>query len=118
MGIRGLSLGVERPVLEADHSTPSSAEIKECVELYLHFPSTPSWRGAQFKKKAQRLHVYLYLFVHYSSSIGSESCLLPGFLYKYTLTPISSARFGGRHGFHHQGRKNGKLLPVTIVVDT
>jgi len=23
---------------EADHSPPSSAEIKECVELYLHSP--------------------------------------------------------------------------------
>jgi hypothetical protein len=23
---------------EADHSSPSSAEIKECVELYLHSP--------------------------------------------------------------------------------
>jgi hypothetical protein len=32
---------------EADHSPPSSAEIKEWVELYLHSPSTPSWRGAQ-----------------------------------------------------------------------
>jgi hypothetical protein len=35
---------------EADHSSPSSAEVKECVELYLRFPNTPSWRGAQFKK--------------------------------------------------------------------
>jgi hypothetical protein len=31
---------------EADHSPPSSAEVKEWVELYLHSPSTPSWRGA------------------------------------------------------------------------
>jgi hypothetical protein len=23
------------------------------VELYLHSPNTPSWRGAQFRKKAQ-----------------------------------------------------------------
>jgi hypothetical protein len=33
-----LSLGVKRPGREADHSPPSSAEIKECVELYLHSP--------------------------------------------------------------------------------
>jgi hypothetical protein len=26
---------------EADHSHPSSAELKECVELYFHSPSTP-----------------------------------------------------------------------------
>jgi hypothetical protein len=32
---------------EADHSPPSSAEAKDWVELYLHSPTTPSWRGAQ-----------------------------------------------------------------------
>jgi hypothetical protein len=34
---------------EADHSAPSSAEVKELVELYLHSPNTP-WRGARLKK--------------------------------------------------------------------
>jgi hypothetical protein len=29
-----LSRGVKRPGREADHSPPSSAEVKECVELY------------------------------------------------------------------------------------
>jgi len=28
-----LSLGVKRPGREADHSPPSSAEVKDCVEL-------------------------------------------------------------------------------------
>jgi hypothetical protein len=32
---------------EADHSPPSSAEVKEWVELYLHPPNTPSWHGTQ-----------------------------------------------------------------------
>jgi hypothetical protein len=32
---------------EAVHSPPTSAKVKEWVELYLHSPSTPSWRGAQ-----------------------------------------------------------------------
>jgi hypothetical protein len=32
---------------KADHSPPSSAEVKECVELYLHSPNMPSWSGAQ-----------------------------------------------------------------------
>jgi hypothetical protein len=41
-----LSLKVRRPDREADYSPPSSAEVKECVELYLHFPNTFSWRGA------------------------------------------------------------------------
>jgi hypothetical protein len=31
-----LSLRVKRPGREADHSPPSSAEVKECEELYLH----------------------------------------------------------------------------------
>jgi hypothetical protein len=33
-----LSLGVKRPGREAGHSPPSCAEVKECVELYLHPP--------------------------------------------------------------------------------
>jgi hypothetical protein len=45
------SLGVKRPGLEVNHSVPSSAEVKECVELYLDFPNTPSWRGSQLKHR-------------------------------------------------------------------
>jgi hypothetical protein len=37
------------PGREAGHSPPSSAEVKEWVELYLHSFNTSSWRGAQFK---------------------------------------------------------------------
>jgi len=33
-----LSLGVRRLGHEADHSSPSSAEVKKCVQLYLHSP--------------------------------------------------------------------------------
>jgi hypothetical protein len=33
-----LSLGVKRSEREANHSPPSSAELKECVELYLQSP--------------------------------------------------------------------------------
>jgi hypothetical protein len=32
---------------KADNSPTSNAEVKEWVELYLHSPNTPSWRGAQ-----------------------------------------------------------------------
>jgi hypothetical protein len=39
-------LGVKRPGSETDHSPASSVEVKEWVELYLHSPNTPSWRGA------------------------------------------------------------------------
>jgi hypothetical protein len=33
-----LSLGLKRPGREVDHSLAPSAEIKECMELYLHYP--------------------------------------------------------------------------------
>jgi hypothetical protein len=36
MGTRGSSLGIKRPRREADRPLPSNAEVKECVELYLH----------------------------------------------------------------------------------
>jgi hypothetical protein len=42
----GWNLGVKRPEREADHTPPSSAEVKECMELYLHSSYTSSWRGA------------------------------------------------------------------------
>jgi hypothetical protein len=41
-----LSPGVKRQRAKADHSPTPSAEVKECVELYLHFPSTLPWGGA------------------------------------------------------------------------
>jgi hypothetical protein len=51
-GYQGLfPWGVKRPGREADHSPPSSAEVKECVELYLHSPNTPSWRDAHLKHR-------------------------------------------------------------------
>jgi hypothetical protein len=46
-----LFLGVKRLGREADHSPPSSAEVKECVELYFHSSNTPSWRDAQLKHR-------------------------------------------------------------------
>jgi hypothetical protein len=47
-----LSLRVKRPGRETDHSPTSTAEVKECVELYLDSPNTPSWRGAQINNKS------------------------------------------------------------------
>jgi len=35
--------GVKRPGRGVDHPPPFSAEVKERVELYLFFPSGPSW---------------------------------------------------------------------------
>jgi hypothetical protein len=42
MGTRSFP-GVKRPGHGIDHPPPSSAEVKERVELYLNSPSGPSW---------------------------------------------------------------------------
>jgi hypothetical protein len=44
---------------EADHSPPSGAEVKERVDLYLHSPSAPSWRGAQLRGAQRQLYLLL-----------------------------------------------------------
>jgi hypothetical protein len=63
-----LSLGVKRPVREADHSPPSSAEVKEWVEPYLHSPIR--LYGVVFRKKAQgQLYLYLYTTVVFRFTI-------------------------------------------------
>jgi hypothetical protein len=41
-----LSLGVKQPGREADHSLPSSVDVKNACS-YTSTPNTPSWRGAQ-----------------------------------------------------------------------
>ena len=38
-----LAPGVKRPGRVVNHPPPSSAEVKERVELYFYFPSGPSW---------------------------------------------------------------------------
>jgi hypothetical protein len=44
-----LSLGVKRPEPEADHSPPSSAEVKRMSGAITPLPNTPSWRAAQLR---------------------------------------------------------------------
>jgi hypothetical protein len=59
----GLSLGVKWQGREADHSPPSSTEVKECVALYIHSPNKPSWRGAQLKHKDNFTFTFLLLLL-------------------------------------------------------
>jgi hypothetical protein len=61
MGTRGSFLGVKRLGREADHWPPSSAEVKEWVELYLHSANTPSWRGAKLRKKHRDKFTFYHL---------------------------------------------------------
>ena len=42
MGTRSFP-GVKRPGRGVNHTPPSSAEIKEKVELFIHCPCEPSW---------------------------------------------------------------------------
>jgi hypothetical protein len=37
------SLGVNLPGHKTDRSAPPSTEVKECMELYFHYPTTPSF---------------------------------------------------------------------------
>jgi hypothetical protein len=61
MGTRGSFLGVKRLGREADHSPPSSAEVKECIELYLYSPNTLSRRGALLKHRDNFTFCSFYL---------------------------------------------------------
>jgi hypothetical protein len=56
---------------EADHSPPSSAEVKEWVELYLHSPTTPSWHGAQLGGAQGQLYLTLPLSLMLMFNSGS-----------------------------------------------
>jgi hypothetical protein len=63
---------------EADHSPPSSAEVKEWVELCLHSPNAPLWRGAQLRGAQGQLYLYLSLWLEdlkgrdYSEDLGVD----------------------------------------------
>jgi hypothetical protein len=74
MGIRVLSLGIKRPGCEADHSPPSSAEVKEWMELYLHFLNTPSWLGVQSKHRDNfTFTFYFFVVPNFSWDVDSYS---------------------------------------------
>jgi hypothetical protein len=75
-----LSLGVKRPGREADHSPTSSAEVKELVELYLHSPITPSWRGAQLKHRDNFTFTFTFTGVvtkNFTCQLRIGRCVLP-----------------------------------------
>jgi hypothetical protein len=67
MGTRGSFHGNKGAGRKADHSPPSSAEVKEWVELYFHSPNTPPWRGAELKK----VRGQLYLLPPYLEAVSS-----------------------------------------------
>jgi hypothetical protein len=113
-----LSLGVKRPGREADHSPPSSAEIKERLELYLHSPSTPSWRGAQLKHR-NNFTFYLYqMFLTVFTkarhwSLSWDRCIQSTLSHPTYLTSILilSSHLSPQHPIHRV--VGGSFLGVT-----
>jgi hypothetical protein len=73
MGTRGSFPGVKRQGREADHSPPFSAEDKGCVELYLHSPNTPSWRGAQLKEAQGNFTFTFINYVYTSKNVSKKA---------------------------------------------
>jgi len=67
-----VSLGVKWPVHEADHSPPSSAQVEEWVELYLHSPNTPSWRGAELKQKHRDNFTFTF-YIWWKQRMGNKN---------------------------------------------
>jgi hypothetical protein len=67
---------VKRPGGEADHSPPSSAEVKECVELYLHSPNT-SFMALCLVKYRDNFTFYLLPLCH-----GSVCTKIKGGIYR------------------------------------
>jgi hypothetical protein len=103
-----LSLGVKRPGREADHSPPSSTEVKECVELYFYSPNTPSWRGAQLKKAQGQL--YLYLFVPVRKQMNKWNMkLVYGSMYILQICAICRCLILLFSGTIHKEAYNNKL---------
>jgi hypothetical protein len=77
-GYHGLFLGVKGLGREADHSPPSSAEVKNAWSCTSTFPLMPSWRGAQFKRKGIGTSLP-YLTLPYLTFRGCDFNLLLSF---------------------------------------
>jgi hypothetical protein len=69
-GYRGPFFGGKaRPGRDADHSPPSSAELKKEEELYFHFPQAPPWCVAgQLYFTSYEAH-FIFIHPHFASSI-------------------------------------------------
>jgi hypothetical protein len=67
---------------EADHSSPSGAGVREWVEVYLHSPNGPSWRGARLGGAQGQLYLY---FTFYLIVIGETILGIYVFLMEYVL---------------------------------
>jgi hypothetical protein len=71
-----VSMGVQRPGRQTDHSPPYSAEVKESVELYIHSHNAPSWRDARLKKHTDDF-TFIYVL---NSNLSFKILCHPSFL--------------------------------------
>jgi hypothetical protein len=69
--------GKARPGRDAEHSPPSSAEVKKEQELYLLSPKAPPWRGTG------PLYLFSFDLTKFESSFQSESYLWFNYSYEY-----------------------------------
>jgi hypothetical protein len=76
--------GVKRPGLSVDHPPPSSAEVKERVELYLYSPSGPFMACSRVNFTCTFTVTCLYTIVsNYSAVVG---------IYVESLCPIDQCK--------------------------
>jgi hypothetical protein len=68
MGTRDSFPGGKAAVAWSWPLTSTSAEVKEWVELYLHSPNTPSWRGAQLKHRDNFTFTFTFYLYNGTSS--------------------------------------------------
>jgi hypothetical protein len=71
MGTRGSFSGVRRSGREADHSAPSSADVKNACS-YPPLPNTPSWHGTQLKNTGT---ILFFTILHHA--MGKSSKIVP-----------------------------------------
>jgi len=65
-------------------SSPSSADVKECVELYLQFPNAPSRRGAQLKQGENFTNIFTLI----SNKCNAGTYWLVVIMYIMYIMPI------------------------------
>jgi hypothetical protein len=120
-----LSLGVERPEREADHSPPSSTEVQEWVELYLHSPNTSSWRGAHLKHRDNFTFTLLlllfpntWIFPRFQRTYSNPSWFPCTFLIEYSKAKLKSNDYNASPCFKSFWMRNESdgFLPMQTLL--
>ena len=129
--VPGLSRGVKRPGRGVDHPTPSSAEVKERVELHLYSPSGFSWPflGATFifnfnfhnnqyvtlHMTYTKIHTYIYIYTLYHPSLCTEVHCAHMEGNKLMFLP-ECVKFLRRPALQGGGRKNLMTARVSMLL--